>query len=59
MPMTIPTPEEAYEQMDRIASHDDQETQHIKADGYMCELLTLLGYQDMVEAFLEMPKWYA
>lgn len=37
----------------------DNEDWHIEADSILCELLDYLGYHDFVEAFNEVPKWYA
>lgn len=37
----------------------DREDWHVEADNILCELLDYLGYHDFVEAFEEVPKWYA
>lgn len=37
----------------------DREDWHIEADDILCELLDCLGYHDFVEAFEQVPKWYA
>lgn len=37
----------------------DAENWHYDADCILCELLDCLGYHDFVEAFEEVPKWYA
>ena len=37
----------------------DREDWHVEADNILCELLDELGYHDFVEAFEEVPKWYA
>ena len=37
----------------------DRENWHYEADCILCELLDYLGYHDFVEAFEEVPKWYA
>lgn len=37
----------------------DPEEWHAEADSILCELLDYLGYHDFVEAFEEVPKWYA
>lgn len=39
--------------------YDDPEEMHYYADMLMCELLTELGYNEGVEIFKEMPKWYS
>ena len=37
----------------------DYEASHIEADYLLCELLSLLGHQDVVDAFNDLRKWYA
>jgi len=37
----------------------DREDWHVEADNILCELLDYLGYHNFVEAFEEVPKWYA
>ena len=37
----------------------DPEEAHIKADEILCEALIALGYEDIVEAWDEIPKWYS
>lgn len=37
----------------------DQEADHIMDDKILCDLLTALGYGDVVEAWGEIDKWYA
>ena len=37
----------------------DVEAAHNRADKVLCELLTELGFNDVVIAFEEIPKWYA
>lgn len=32
---------------------------HIDADNILCELLTELGYKDIVEVFEKLDKWYS
>ena len=38
---------------------DDTEMTHILADEVLCELLKELGYDKVVEAFEDLPKWYS
>jgi hypothetical protein len=38
---------------------DDFEAGHAKADDILCQLLESLGYQDVVEAFKKVGRWYA
>ena len=37
----------------------DTECAHYKADEILCELLNSLGYQDVVEVYNDIYKWYA
>jgi len=37
----------------------DQEAAHGEADDILCELLTKLGYSEVVKAYEEVDKWYA
>jgi hypothetical protein len=37
----------------------DPEIAHVNADEILCELLTSLGFSDVVEEFKKVPKWYA
>lgn len=32
---------------------------HIEADYLLCELLTELGYTEIVQAYRNIPKWYS
>ena len=32
---------------------------HIEADFILCEFLEYLGYKELVDAFYDIPKWYA
>lgn len=40
-------------------SQDDAESAHGKADDLLCELLTELGYKEVVDRFELVHKWYA
>jgi hypothetical protein len=70
----MPTPEEAAAKMRSIADGSfyasqtyrdgspriwDKENQHSDADGLLCEVLRNLGYNEMVDVFESMDKWYA
>ena len=37
----------------------DEEVCHGRADDLLCEILNDLGYNDIVEEFEKLPKWYA
>lgn len=53
------TPDECRAIMKKAMENDDQETAHVHADLALCGLLLHLGYDDIVDNFNEMPKWYA
>jgi hypothetical protein len=38
---------------------NDVERDHLKADDILCDLLRSLGYEDVVQAYLNVEKWYA
>jgi hypothetical protein len=38
---------------------DDVEICHARADDLLCELLTQLGFQKVVDEFNKITKWYA
>lgn len=38
---------------------EDPEYLHIKADQYLCQLLTALGFSEGVEIFKALPKYYS
>ena len=42
-----------------ISARGDPEMFHIKADQLLCEILTDLGYGDVVAIFNDMEKWYS
>lgn len=37
----------------------DRESAHVVADQYMCQVLRDLGFNEGVDIFESMPKWYA
>lgn len=43
----------------KYAEDDDVEMSHIYADAVICELLEKLGYQEIVDLYREIGKWYA
>lgn len=52
--------ETAIEQLKSCQAPDgDEEYAHGEADKILCELLNSLGYQDVVEEWVKVPKWYA
>ena len=55
------TPEEFATRMMEIAAdkNDDTEHAHAEADDLLCEALRELGYEEGVDIFEGMTKWYA
>ena len=51
--------EDVIARLKELALVKDYEETHAEADGLLCELLRRLGYQDVVEAFAKLRKWYA
>jgi|GEM_PF-4223273 len=52
------TPEQALDKI-MAASEEDCEGGHVDADDALCGLLLHLGFSDIVEQYLRIPKWYA
>lgn len=42
-----------------LANLHDKEAAHIRADGILTDILIALGYEDIVDAYEEIDKWYA
>lgn len=60
------TPQEFKEKMDDVVKSEldpifgfDAEIAHVHADDLMCELLIQLGYEEGVQIFNDMPKYYS
>ena len=55
------SPKEAAREFRRAMAREegDPETQHMEADGFLCKVLTDLGYAELVAEFEELGKWYA
>lgn len=51
--------EEAIAKLAELAKSKDIESAHGEADDVLCELLVALGYEDVVDLYREVPKWYA
>ena len=47
------------EKLQQLKFNDDTEMVHVKADEILCELLSELGYTEIVDAYNELEKWYA
>jgi len=50
---------EYVEKMKACVENDDTEVAHGDADDLLCEFLRKLGYNELVEKYLEVNKWYA
>jgi hypothetical protein len=59
--MKLISPEEALRRMNAIwaKSPRDLERNHQKADDLLCEILSSLGYEKVVEKFQSEDKWYS
>ena len=55
------TPEEFATQMRKISNHyyDDLEVRHGRADDLLCGVLRKLGYEEGIDIYEKMDKWYA
>lgn len=42
-----------------LQTSDDPESAHCQADDILCEFLSELGYEDVVEEYSKITKWYA
>ena len=50
---------EIKEKLKEYAEVSDREVAHREADWILCELLTELGYKEIVEIYHKIGKWYA
>lgn len=50
---------EYVEKMKGCVENGDTEAAHGDADDLLCEFLRKLGYNELVEKYLEVNKWYA
>jgi len=53
------TKQEAIARLRQCKNNADIEFAHMEADQILCDLLTTLGYGDVVEEFEKLDKWYA
>lgn len=53
------TKEEAIARLKACQEDGDQEMAHINADAVLCDLLRDLGYEEVVQAWADVDKWYA
>ena len=49
----------ALEKLRQAQENDDTEAAHGEADDALCELLTALGYAEVVAAWEKVDRWYA
>lgn len=59
MPEKDMTKERAIEKLKNEQANGKTECAHINADNVLCELLTALGYSDVVEEYEKVDKWYS
>ena len=50
---------EAIEKMKECVNNGDTEVAHINADAVLCDVLTQLGYKELVDLYEKVKKWYA
>jgi hypothetical protein len=50
---------EALATLASVASSRDVELAHAVVDDALCDFLMALGYDDVVEIYRRVPKWYA
>ena len=50
---------EAVEKMKECVNNGDTEVAHLDADNIICDVLTQLGYKELVDLYEKVKKWYA
>lgn len=50
---------EAIEKMKECVNNGATEVAHINADAVLCDVLTQLGYKELVDLYEKVKKWYA
>ena len=50
---------EAIEKMKECVNNSDFELAHLDADNILCDVLTQLGYKELVDLYEKVNKWYA
>ena len=50
---------EAIEKMKECVNNADTEVAHLDADAVLCDVLTQLGYKELVDLYEKVKKWYA
>lgn len=59
MATTRETADRILKEMSELDDTFDTELAHVEADNLLCEMLTVLGYDEIVEAYAKIGKWYA
>ncbi len=52
------TREQAISELKKAQGNGDIECAHADADDILCDLLRALGYDDVVDEWMEVDKWY-
>ena len=47
------------EELKNLGNSGDPETDHVRADGLLCDILEQIGEDEIVKAFQAGKKWYA
>lgn len=50
--------EDALQQMKALQDRDDFDVAHLEADGILCDFLRSQGYDQLVDLFEGVGKWY-
>ena len=50
---------DAISELKEAKKNGDIEGAHCDADDILCKLIIALGYEDVVDAYHMVPKWYA
>ena len=45
--------------MKKCVNNGDTEVAHLDADNILCDVLTQLGYKELVDLYEKVKKWYA
>lgn len=51
--------QQVIDKLRKVRLMDDTDIAHIEADDLLCEFLKSLGYQDVVDAYKAIKKWYS
>ena len=50
---------QAIKELKKLQKTGDPEYAHGTADDILCKILKELGYQDVLDEYYKVPKWYA